>query len=178
MASSREKHDCDIGEFPLPLIEERIATLTEQTLRLHTLASELGDTPEGREYRKLAEDTNEKKRLLWHAMHERKGTGGWQSNGGYSDQRAASGSSSNHNNINNDASRPWHIAVSVTALVMAVVSMGGLWWTAKEFKQVQIQLMYQNALMLREGIVKPGDEVYGPEGNLLYRNHELKPKER
>lgn len=52
---------------------------------------------------------------------------------------------------------------------------------AKEYKQIQIQLMYANAIMLREGIVKDGDMVYGPEGNLMYKQHQLipvKPKEK
>lgn len=45
-----------------------------------------------------------------------------------------------------------------------------------EFKQVQVQLMDANALFLREGLVKDGDEVYGPAGNLHYKQHELKRK--
>jgi hypothetical protein len=61
---------------------------------------------------------------------------------------------------------------TAVALVAACVS----WWNIKEAKQVQIQLMYANAIMLREGLVQPGDMVYGPEGNLEYRQHELKRK--
>lgn len=38
-----------------------------------------------------------------------------------------------------------------------------------EAKQIQIQLMYTNAILIREGVVHSGDEVYGPEGNLEYR---------
>lgn len=48
----------------------------------------------------------------------------------------------------------------------------------KEAKQVQVQLMYLNAIMLREGMVQPGDMVYGPEGNLEYKRHELRRKEK
>jgi hypothetical protein len=39
---------------------------------------------------------------------------------------------------------------------------------SKEYKQIQVQLMYSNAIMLREGLAKPGDMVFGPEGNLEY----------
>lgn len=45
-----------------------------------------------------------------------------------------------------------------------------------EFKQVQVQLMDANALFLREGLVKDGDQVYGPAGNLTYKQHELRKK--
>lgn len=49
-------------------------------------------------------------------------------------------------------------------------------WSVKEYKQVQVQLMYTNAIMLREGMVQSGDMVYGPEGNLEYKQHELRKK--
>jgi hypothetical protein len=48
-----------------------------------------------------------------------------------------------------------------------------------EAKQIEIQLMYTNALMIREGMVRPGDMVFGPEGNLEYDGHKfIKPKEK
>ena len=65
---------------------------------------------------------------------------------------------------------------SVAALCIALFSGVISWWTAREYRQVQIQLMYANAIMLREGLVQPGDMVYGPEGNLEYKQHELKRK--
>jgi hypothetical protein len=64
--------------------------------------------------------------------------------------------------------------VAVTASIVAGIVA---WENSKEAKQVQIQLMYANAIFLREGLVQPGDIVYGPEGNLEYRQHELKRKE-
>lgn len=74
-------------------------------------------------------------------------------------------------------------ALSIIAIVfgsVAIVLTLTLAWMVgalmREAKQVQIQLMYANAIMLREGIVQPGDMVYGPEGNLEYRQHELKRK--
>jgi type IV secretory pathway TraG/TraD family ATPase VirD4 len=49
----------------------------------------------------------------------------------------------------------------------------------REAKQVEVQLMYTNALMIREGLVRPGDMVFGPEGNLEYDGHKfIKPKEK
>jgi hypothetical protein len=47
----------------------------------------------------------------------------------------------------------------------------------REAKQIEIQLMYTNALMIREGLVRPGDMVFGPEGNLEYDGHKfIKPQ--
>lgn len=48
---------------------------------------------------------------------------------------------------------------------------------AREYKQIQVQLMYTNALMIREGMVHPGDLVFGPEGNLEYDGSKFKRKE-
>jgi hypothetical protein len=62
------------------------------------------------------------------------------------------------------------------ALVIAFVSLYATSMLIREAKQVQIQLMYANAIMLREGLVQSGDMVYGPEGNLEYKQHELKRK--
>jgi hypothetical protein len=62
------------------------------------------------------------------------------------------------------------------AIVISLVSIYATSILIREAKQVQIQLMYANAIMLRDGIVQPGDMVYGPEGNLEYKQHELKRK--
>lgn len=59
--------------------------------------------------------------------------------------------------------------ISSVALCAALVSGAMAWWEAKEVKQLQIQVMYSNALLLRAGIMLPGDFTYGPEGNLEYR---------
>jgi hypothetical protein len=65
---------------------------------------------------------------------------------------------------------------SVAALCLALFSGTIAWWEGRQMQQVQIQLMYMNAIALREGLVQPGDMVYGPEGNLEYKQHELKRK--
>lgn len=57
---------------------------------------------------------------------------------------------------------------SVTAIIWASMS-------ARETKQLQIQVMDMNALGIRNGWIHPGDEVYGPAGNLEYRP---KPEKR
>ncbi len=65
------------------------------------------------------------------------------------------------------------------ALAVAIASCLFSWWfaargieaeqqRAKEYKQIQVQLMYSNAILLREGLARPGDMVFGPEGNLEY----------
>ena len=64
------------------------------------------------------------------------------------------------------------------AIVLTFCLATMVWTLIREAKQVQIQLMYANAIMLREGIVQPGDMVYGPEGNLEYKQHSLKRKEK
>jgi len=35
-------------------------------------------------------------------------------------------------------------------------------------EQLRIQVLSQNAILLREGFVRPGDEWMGPEGNLQF----------
>lgn len=76
---------------------------------------------------------------------------------------------------------PWLMLCAILsgiAVTASIVSGIVAWENIKEAKQIQIQLMYANAIMLREGLVQPGDMVYGPEGNLEYRQHELKRKEK
>lgn len=46
----------------------------------------------------------------------------------------------------------------------------------RERKQIEVQLMYTNALLIREGLVRPGDMVFGPEGNLEFDGRKFKPK--
>jgi hypothetical protein len=68
------------------------------------------------------------------------------------------------------------LVFSSIAIVLSIVDFYATSLLIREAKQVQIQLMYANAIMLREGLVQPGDQVYGPEGNLEYKQHELKRK--
>lgn len=59
--------------------------------------------------------------------------------------------------------------VTGVSLVFSIVATAAAWWEAKEVKQLQIQVMDQNALLIREGLKQPGDEMYGPSGNLEYQ---------
>jgi hypothetical protein len=61
------------------------------------------------------------------------------------------------------------LALSTAAMVTALWSIHESDGAARETKQLQIQVMDHNALLLREGILKPTDETYGPAGNLEYR---------
>lgn len=71
----------------------------------------------------------------------------------------------------------WANTIFVGAtFVLSIIAIYIALWNIKEAKQVQIQLMYTNALMIREGLVQPGDMVYGPEGNLEYNGKSFKPK--
>ena len=88
-----------------------------------------------------------------------------------------------HSNVNRVeiSERTLSIVALVFGSIAIVLTLTLAWMVGalmREAKQVQIQLMYANAIMLREGIVQPGDMVYGPEGNLEYRQHELKRKEK
>ncbi len=62
--------------------------------------------------------------------------------------------------------------LAVAAFVVALWSIHESDRSARETKQLQIQVMDQNALMIREGFKQPGDTVYGPAGNLEYKHKE------
>lgn len=73
----------------------------------------------------------------------------------------------------------WSAVIAGAALAVSIFSVLIMWWSnqrnieaevlrSKEYKQIQVQLMYSNAILLREGLAKPGDMVFGPEGNLEY----------
>jgi hypothetical protein len=78
--------------------------------------------------------------------------------------------------------QPWLLFLawsSGVAFAMSLFTAIVCYVYTREAKQVEIQLMYTNAILLREGMVRPGDVVYGPEGNLEYDGHKLiKPKEK
>jgi hypothetical protein len=38
----------------------------------------------------------------------------------------------------------------------------------RSFEQMRVQVLSQNAILLREGFIKPGDEWMGPESNLQF----------
>lgn len=61
------------------------------------------------------------------------------------------------------------IVASVAALVTSLWSIHESDRAAREAKQLQIQVMDHNALLLRAGILLPSDETYGPAGNLTYQ---------
>lgn len=65
--------------------------------------------------------------------------------------------------------------LSVIAFGLAVASFVTSLWcihesdrAERETKQLQIQVMDQNALLIREGLKQPTDETYGPAANLEY----------
>lgn len=64
------------------------------------------------------------------------------------------------------------IVLSVAALVTSLWSIHESDRAAREAKQLQIQVMDHNALLLREGLLQPTDETYGPAGNLAYKRKE------
>jgi hypothetical protein len=105
--------------------------------------------------------------------------------------KSQNGNSNNRNEIDLGGVPAWANAVLASAAItLSVVAILFVWWTndraaadaerrkneivaaelarAKEYKQIQVQLMYSNAILLREGLAKPGDMVFGPEGNLEY----------
>lgn len=38
----------------------------------------------------------------------------------------------------------------------------------RSFEQMRVQVLSQNAILQRQGLIKPGDEWMGPEGNLQF----------
>ncbi len=81
---------------------------------------------------------------------------------------------------------PWLMMCALFAGFSLAASVAAIIWTTtirddltrefqrveREAKQLQIQVMDQNALNIRNGWVHPGDEVYGPAGNLEYKPRE------
>lgn len=69
---------------------------------------------------------------------------------------------------------PW---LMLTALLSGTALMGSVGavllahYSYEETRQLQIQVMDHNALLIREGLAQPTDEVYGPAGNLEYKPH-------
>jgi multisubunit Na+/H+ antiporter MnhC subunit len=45
----------------------------------------------------------------------------------------------------------------------------------RSYEQMRVQVLSQNAILLREGFIRPGDEWMGPEGNLQF-NPKLRRK--
>lgn len=67
---------------------------------------------------------------------------------------------------------PWLMLTAILsggALMGAVGSILFAHYSYEETRQLQIQVMDQNALFLRNGWREPGDLVYGPAANLEYR---------
>jgi len=136
------------------------------------------------EHRAEAEEFHAAKADLWTAQH----------NTEQSAMRNCSNDSVYGNSAPVQSVRGATQTVNITEKALAIIAFGfgiaafmvSLWafekasftesTAVRELKQVQIQLMYTNALMIREGLVKPGDMVYGPEGNLEYNGKSFKPK--
>lgn len=69
---------------------------------------------------------------------------------------------------------PWLMLcciLSSGALIASIVACIATYSLFQEYRQVQIQVMDHNALLIREGLAQPTDEVYGPAGNLEYKPH-------
>jgi len=72
---------------------------------------------------------------------------------------------------------PWLMMCCLLSGFACALATGSIIWasmSARETKQLQIQVMDQNALLIREGLKQPGDTVYGPAGNLEYKPREKK----
>lgn len=83
------------------------------------------------------------------------------------------------NHVESSKLLPWLMVLcilSALAFAFSLFASASAWWQAKEAKQVQVQLMYTNAILLREGLVRQGDMVYGPEGNLEYDGKWVRPE--
>lgn len=72
---------------------------------------------------------------------------------------------------------PWLMLCAILSGVAVTMAIFATIWasmSARETKQLQIQVMDHNALLIREGLMQPTDETYGPAGNLEYRHKQEK----
>lgn len=82
---------------------------------------------------------------------------------------------------NNEHSKllPWLMLCAIlsgASIVLSGVCGVAVYLNYQETRQLQIQVMDHNALLIREGLAQPTDEVYGPAGNLEYKPHLPKRK--
>lgn len=159
-----------------------ISALKDESMLLHAKAAREPENSDAeQDLRRQANQRDAEADAIRDTMHKARLAGDvhtTRNDGCAVDQRHASGNSSIVQMESNKL-LPWLMIMAMFSAVAMVIAIGAgmcAWWASKEFKQVQVQLMYTNAIMLREGLVQPGDMVYGPEGNLEYKQHELKRK--
>lgn len=81
------------------------------------------------------------------------------------------------NNTEHSKLLPWLMLcciLSAAAVVLSVITSIACYLIFQEQRQIQVQVMDHNALLIREGLAQPTDEVYGPAGNLEYKPHKRK----
>lgn len=74
---------------------------------------------------------------------------------------------------------PWLMLCAILSGLSVSMSVFATIWagiSAHETKQLQIQVMDHNALLIREGFIQPTDETYGPGANLEYKPRKQQEK--
>jgi len=146
---------------------DRIQDLLERLLdfgdRLHQQARESQDDEFGAaQYRKDAELVNEARKTIWEQSH-----GGIPliTATGRANVANASFQEGNIKLI------PWLMFTSILAgisVATSIILMILFAQVKSDQARMAVHIMSNDALMLREGIMQPGDQWAGPEGNLEY----------
>lgn len=78
---------------------------------------------------------------------------------------------------------PWMMLTCILAAFAMAFSLMTFFYlhdqmlsTQRSAELMRIQVLSQNAIMLRQGFIKPGDEWDGPEGNLQFNPNLLRKK--
>jgi hypothetical protein len=70
---------------------------------------------------------------------------------------------------------PWLMLIGIMAgfaVAFSSFTFYQLTRSEREFRLVQLQLMDQNAILIREGLKQPADATNGPAGNYQYKPRE------
>lgn len=152
-------------------LRDHIQDLLERLLdfgdRLHQQAREEPDSFNATQHRKDAELVNEARKEIWEQTHDMNVHSVDHS------VRAAERANLNHTQIHEGNIKvvPWLILSAIVSGFSIAISIFVLIRMAQmENNQARmaVHMMSNDALLLRERLIQPGDMWYGPEGNLEY----------
>lgn len=167
-------------------VQDLLERLLDFGDRLHDRARKESDPEKSYEHRKDAELVNEARKEIWEQTHDMNVHSVDHS------VRAAERANLNHTQITEHSKLlPWLMVTAVfsgiglSTSVFCYISIHDLHERDRDeinivkndLIRLRVQLMSNDALLLREGIKQPGDMYYGPEGNLEYGRKD-RPKEK
>lgn len=138
---------------------------------LHEEARRESDKSKADEIRKEAETAFAARKSLWTQFQGEEVSGSTWATG-----RANAASASVHEG--NTKLVPWLMIMALFSGFGMAASLFGLLRTQQqndvvslmqnEMARMRVHIMSNDALLLREGVMKPGDQYWGPEGNIEY----------